>query len=92
MPRHPDGVSQLDFALVSVARLHDVLGNAPRHVCPASVHLGGVLAGQRTAADPADAAVGVARQLPPRYAAVGKGTAHDKTTGRVDQLLEVTVV
>ena len=88
---YPDGVCQLDFTLVSVPSLHDVLGNAARHVRTAAVHLRGVFAGQRTTTDPADAAVGIARQLPAGHATVGKRATDDKTASRVDQLLEVTV-
>lgn len=89
--RYPDCIGQLDFALVSVARLHDILGDAVRHVRVTAIYLRGVFAGQRTAADPADAAVGVARQLPAGHTTVGIRAADDKAASRVDQLLEVSV-
>ena len=88
---HTDGVSQLNFALVSVARLHDVLGNLPRHVCCRAVYLGRVFAAQSTAAHATDTAVGVARQLPTRHTAVGVTATQHETTGRIDQLRKVTV-
>src|SRR5699024_6187862 len=89
--RYPNGVGQLDFTLVSIASLHDVLGNAACHVRTAAVHLRGVFARQRSAADPANAAVSVTRQLPAGHTTVGVGTADDKAACRVDQLLEITV-
>ena len=51
---HADSVSQLDFALVSVAGLHDVLGDLPCHVCSGEVYLGGVFPAQSTAAHTTD--------------------------------------
>ena len=88
---HADGVSQLNFALVSVARLHDVLGNLPRHVCSGTVHLGGIFAAQSTAAHTTDTAVGIARQLSASHTTVGVAAAQHETAGRIDELREVTV-
>ena len=88
---HTDSVGQLDFALVSVARLHDVLGNLSRHVCCGAIHFGGVFPAQSAAAHTTDTAVGIARQLPPRHTTVSVTAAQHETAGRIDQLREVTV-
>ena len=68
---HTDSVGQLDLALVSVARLHDVLGNLPRHVCCGAIHLGGVFTAQSTATHATNAAVGIARQLSAGHTTIG---------------------
>ena len=60
---HTDGIRQLDFALVSVTCLHDVLGDLPCHIRCGPVHLGGVFAAQGTSTHSTDTAVGIARQL-----------------------------
>ena len=88
---HADGVSQLNFALVSVARLHDVLGNLSRHVCCGAIHFGGVFPAQSAATHTTDTAVGIARQFPTSHTTVGVAAAQHESTGRIDQLREVTI-
>ena len=88
---HADGVSQLDFALVCVARLHDVFGDLPSHVCCGAVHLGRVFATQCTATHSSNAAVGITCQLASGHTTVSVTAAQHKTAGRIDQLRKVTV-
>ena len=88
---HTDSVGQLDFALVSVARLHDVFGDLPSHVCCGAIHLGGVFTAQSTATHATDATVGIARQLPASHTTVSIAAAQHETTGRINQLREVTI-
>ena len=71
--------------------MHDILGNAARHVRTAAVHLRGVFARQCSATDPADATVGVTRQFSAGHATVGVRASDNKSAGRVDQLLEVPI-
>ena len=90
-PLHLWGIRSTSFTLVSISGLHDILGNAARHVRTAAVHLRGVFARQCSATDPADAAVGVTRQFSAGHATVGVRASDNKSAGRVDQLLEVPV-
>ena len=85
-----DGIGQLYFTPVCIPGTDDILCNLPRHICTGAVYLGGVFPGERTAADPSDAAVGITGQLPAGHAAVGKRAAYHKTAGRVDQLFKIT--
>ena len=85
-----DGVGQLDFTAVCIPGTDDILRNLPRHVRTGAVYLGGVFPGECTAANPADAAVGITGQLPAGHTAVGKRTSHHKPSGRIDELFKVT--
>ena len=60
-----------------------VLGNVPRHVCAAAVHLGGILAAERTAAVGCKCAVAVHHELAPGQAGIGIRTALHKLTAGV---------
>ena len=88
---HTDGIRQLDFALVSVTCLHDILGDLPCHIRCGPVHLGGVFAAQSTAAHSTDAPVGIARQLTAGDTTVGVAAAQHEPAGGVHQFLEVPV-
>ena len=88
---HTAGIRQLGFALVSVAGLHDVLGDLPCHICCGAVHLGGVFAAQGTATHSTDAAVGITRQLAAGDTTVGVAAAQHEPASGVHQFLEVSV-
>ena len=88
---HTNGVGQLDFTLVSVARLHDVLCNLPCHVSCGAIYLGGIFTAQSATTHATDATVGIARQLPASHTTIGVAAAQHETTGRIDELREVTV-
>ena len=74
----PDGIRQRDLTAVGKMGGDHVFGNVPRHVCAAAIHLGGILAAERTAAVAGIAAVGVHDDLAARQAGVALRAAHNK--------------
>ena len=86
-----DGIGETDGAFLCQPSRHDVLGNVPRHIGAAAVHLGTILAGQCAAAMGREAAVGVHHQLAARQAGVGLEAALHKATGGIDEDLGVLV-
>src|SRR5579863_4135867 len=79
-----DRVGDLDLGAVGEAGRDDVLGDVPRGVGGRAVHLGRVLAGERPAAVPREAAVGVDDDLPAGQPGVADRAADDEPAGRVD--------
>ena len=82
--RHANGVGDLQLALARQAGRDDVLGDVAGEVRGRAVDLGRVLAGERAAAVPTPAAVGVDDDLAARETAVAVGAADDELAGRVD--------
>ena len=60
-----------------------IFGNVPRHICGAAVHLGGILAAERTAAVGCKGAVAVHHELAPGQAGVGIRAALHKLAAGV---------
>ena len=89
---HADGVGQLDLGAIRQARRHDVLGDVAAGVGGGAVDFGRVLAGERAAAVPRRAAVGVDDDLAARDAGIGLRPADDEAAGRVDVVLDVALV
>ena len=85
--RHADRVGQLHFAALRQAGGHDVLGHVARHVAGRAVHLRRILAGERAAAVPAHAAVGVHDDLAAGEAGVAVRSADDEAAGGIDVIL-----
>ena len=88
---HADGVGQLDLALVSQSRRHDVLGHIAGGVGRGAVHLGAVLAGECAAAVTGVAAVTVHDDLSTGQTAVTLGASDHKTTSGIDEELGILV-
>ena len=88
---HADGVGHLNFAAVSQAGGHHVLGSPARRVGRGAVHFCGVLAAEGAAAMAAHAAVGVDDDLATGDAGVSHGSADDKAAGGVDVDLGIAV-
>ena len=86
-----DCISDLDFALIGITAPDDIPCDLTCHVGSGAVNLGRVFAGEGTASDPADTAVGVTGEFSSGHAAVSLGTADDETPGGIDELLKVCV-
>ena len=84
-----DGVGELDFDFLGQARRDDVLGDEAGGVGRRAVHFGGVFAGERAAAVPGVAAVGVHDDLAARDARIGLRAADHEDAGGVDVVLDV---
>jgi len=79
-----DGVGQLHLHLLGEACCYQVLGHVAGHVSGGAVHLGGVLAGEGTAAVGEITAVGVHNDLSAGQAGVAVGAADDEIAGGID--------
>src|SRR5215472_7605588 len=89
--RAPDRVRHLDLTPLREPGRNEVLGHVPRRVSGRPVDLARVLAAERPAAVPGDAAVGVDDDLASGEACVRGGSAEDERAARVDEDLGVRV-
>ena len=89
--RKPDGVAQLYLAAIRQSCCHDVFGHIARHVGPAAVHLGSILAGERTAAVAGVTAVGVHNELSPGEPGIRSRAAFHEAAGGIDEELRVSI-
>ncbi len=86
-----DRIGDLDLAAVGQTCGDDVLGHVARRVRRRPVDLGGIFAGERSAAVTGHAAVGVDDDLAAGEAGIAHRPADDEAPGRVDEDARVVV-
>ena len=89
--RDPDRIRHLHQALLGSARRDEVLGDMPCRICRRTVDLGGVLAGERSAAVRPASAVGIHDYLASGKPGVARGAAYDELARGVDMQYEPVV-
>ncbi len=83
-PGHADGVGQLDLATVGQPRGHHVLGHPAGGVSGGTVHFGGILSGESSAAMGCGPAVGVHNDLSSGEAGIPLRAAYYKASSGID--------
>src|SRR5208337_5359870 len=79
-----DDVGKLDLAPAGKTGRHEVLGDPARRVRPRSIHLGGILSRNGSAAVSGHASIAVHDELSSRHARVCLGAAQRESACRVD--------
>ena len=88
---YADGVRDLQQAFFRQAGGNNVFGQPAQHIGRGTVHLGGVLAAEGTAAVPGIAAVGIHYDLTAGQSAVAVRSADYETSGRIDEEFGVCI-
>ena len=81
---HPDGVADLQLALVGQPGGNDVLGHVAPGIGGRTIDLGRILAGKCAAAVARHSTVGIDDDLSTRQTGIADRTADDEFSGRVD--------
>ena len=80
-----DGVGQRHLAPAAQPGGHEVFGDVAGHICPRTVHLGGILPGKGAATMGCEHTVAVHHEFPSGEAGVGLRSAKHKPPGGVQQ-------
>src|SRR4051812_47665672 len=84
--RITNGIGELDFATLGEAGRDDVLGNIAAHVSRASVDLRWIFSAKCASPVPPHATIAINDDLAARQACVSLRTAHNKTSGGIDEI------